>query len=445
MPVLWSDQAAKQGWLEVELAVLRARAELGQLPDGALPTIVGALDGYTVDLQRLAEFEAEFDHDMIAFIVTVQERLRAAGAGRYAEEFHRGLTSYDVEDPASMRQLRQAVVMDRDALIVLQLSLKDMARKHRTTFMIGRTHGQYAEPISFGHLLLVFAEEIGRSVRRLEYCLAHELNEGKISGAVGSYGGMDPRVEALALGFLNLVPARAETQILQRDRHAAVLSALATAAASIEQICRTFWEMMCSDVGELQEPRRPKQRGSSAMAHKRNPILTERLQGMARLVRADALCGFENVATPECRDISESSVGRHVYPRATTYVHYMAITLAVMVQKLDVFPYRMRQRLEEGTRSVWASQAIRNALMEKGVSYDRAYEVLQGLCQTAVETGTDLRRLCRGAQLEPDGPTIERLIGPGRLANCFDIEAYLGPGLERMFGPMREPAASAAG
>jgi len=435
MKKLWGSEATKfQYWLKVELAVLKARVELGDLSQEAYE---GIARHAAFDLPRIAELEAEYDHDMIAFIVCVQEYLERAGVGQYKEEFHKGITSYDVEDPAVVLMLREAAKLILEELGKLQEALSQRAREHQWTLMIGRTHGQYAEPTTFGHMLLVFAAAVRRSISRIQEAYERDLGEAKISGAVGNYAGMDLRIEAIALGHLGLRPAVAETQILQRDRHAAFLATLAIAAGTIEQMCRTFWEMMRSDVRELEEPRRTNQRGSSAMAHKKNPILTERLMGMARLVRAYAHAAQENIATPEGRDISQSSVERHIFPDATSLVHYMASRATGLVGRLTVFSDRMQWRLENGTQGVWAGQQVRVALMERGISYDAAYEYVQRTSFEAVARGVSFVEMLSQMPFA-DGRTAWDIVGEEALKNCFDAISYVRGGISRMFENVRE-------
>jgi adenylosuccinate lyase len=425
MRELWSEERKFAAWLKVELAVLGQR-----LHEALCADITHAAE---IDVARIEELEAEFEHDMIAFVVSVQEKLEAAGLGHVKGEFHKGLTSYDIEDPAMMLTLREANRLIVEKLTKLSCALRKKALEHQWTLMIARTHGQYAEPSTFGHLLLVYALAVERSIRRLNYIEETELQEGKISGAVGTYAGMDPTLEEKALARLGLRPAIAETQILQRDRHATLLNALAVAAGTIEQMCRTFWVMMRSDVGELEEPRKAKQRGSSAMAHKKNPILTERLIGMARLLRGDALAGMENIATLEWREISQSSVERHIFPDATSLLHYMAGKAAYLVENLIVFPERMRENLEK-TNGIWATQPVRLALINAGVEPNAAYEYLQRAAFASRESERPLLVFLKKLPMSQEDPrTALEILGRDRLEACLDAEAYIKDGIEHIF------------
>lgn len=432
MRELWLREEAKfEHWHEVEMAVLLARAKKGEIPMAAYEAI---RDHAKIDIARIEALETELEHDMLAFIGCVQESLDRAGVGQYRGEYHRKLTSYDVEDPALVLMLRKAVKLILAELSALRDALKTKAREHQWTLMIARTHGQFAEPDTFGHLLLVFANAVGRNIRRLSNVLTLELAQGKISGAVGNYADVDPELEAAALSELGLRPAEAETQILQRDRHAMAMSALAVTASTIEQICRTFWEMMRSDVGELREPRKPKQRGSSAMPWKKNPILTERFMGLPRLIRAFALVACENVATPECRDISQSSVERHILPDATSLVHYMANKLASLVERLEVFPHRMLENLK-ATRGVWAGNRVRNALLEAGVEPNVAYEYVQQCSFMAIDGRMPLDHWLGMSPLTVDDPrTATQIIGAEKLGTFFNARAYIERGIRQIFG-----------
>ena len=427
MQTLWSEENRYKTWLKVELAVLEARFKLRELPREGFEAIRYHA---RINVARINELDNLYRHDMIAFIESVQESLETAGVGKWKNEFHKKLTSYNVEDPAMVLLLRSATNAIIFVLHGLHSALRDKAVEHRNTIMIARTHGQYAEPTSFGHLLMVFEFGIKRSIERLHHVGRDELNQGNISGAVGVYGELDPKVEAKALEILELRPAQAETQILQRDRHAALLSAIAIAGGTIEQIARTFWEMMRSDVCELREPRAPEQRGSSAMAHKRNPILTERLMGMARLLRGYAHAAMENIATPECRDISQSSVERHIFPDATSLLDYMVRKMTELVEGLVVFSHCMLENLEN-SQGVWASQRVRNALMDAGIPYSEAYQYVQ---QLSFEAEKDRMHLKTLLTLRPlNGRYVTDILPSEKIEECFDVNAYIQKGIEHIF------------
>lgn len=431
MRQLWLRPETKfETWLKVELAFLHARCEAGDFTGNVYEAIAKYAK---VNVDRINELESEYQHDLIAFVVSIQESLEAAGVGQYKEEFHSRLTSYDVEDPALITMLRGATMLVIEELRRLENALLNKVKEHKWTLMIGRTHGQFAEPDTFGCLLLVYVRAIERSIKRLVIILQDELGEGKMSGAIGTYAGINPELEKKALGVLGLKPALAETQILQRDRHAILVAALAVAAGSIEQMCRTFWEMMRSDVGELREPRTERQRGSSAMAHKRNPIITERLIGMARMVRACAGATMENIATPEGRDISQSNVEREIFPTATSLVHYMAHKAAWLVENLEVFPERMKKNLE-ATKGTWATQRVRIALMDEGVSYNDAYNYTQAVAFKAIEEEKEFSDLISKEPIsERDARDAESVLGHGQFETCFDVMSYIHDGIDYIF------------
>lgn len=430
MRKLWLREETKfEQWHEVELAVLYARVVLGELPMDAYEAIKAHSK---INLALIEKLEAEYEHDMLAFIGAVQESLTAANAGQYRAEYHKRLTSYDVEDPALILMLRQATELIIAELGNLEATLRRRAREHQWTLMIAATHGQDAEPTTFGHLLLIYAEAVRRSIERLEWVLVHELSEGKISGAIGNYADVTPAIEANALQRLKLRPANAESQILQRDRHAMLLATIAVAGGTIEQMSRTFWEMCRSRCRELREPRKPKQRGSSAMPWKINPIKLEQFQGLPRLLRAFAQAAGENIATPDFRDISQSSVERHIFPDATALLHYLAVKMTAVVDGLVVFPDRMLQNLEASC-GVWAGNRVRTALLEAGVDPDVAYEYVQSVSAKAIERRVNVHELFRLDRIN-DSRTAAKIIGADRLASFFNLRAYVERGITHIFG-----------
>jgi len=428
MWALWGREETKfERWLDVELAFLKARAELGEIP-ASLPEEIRSAG--SINVKRIEEIEEETQHDMIAFIKSVQEVLMGAGIEDYGE-LHKKLTSYNVEDPALMLMLRNAAELIIKELMGLENALRTKAHENAWALMIARTHVQFAEPSTFGHLLLVFAEAIRRSIRRLERVLEDDLSEGNMSGAVGTYAGINPELEIRALAHLGLKPAFAETQILQRDRHASFLCNLAIAAGSIQQIATTFHELMRSEVHELEEPRRATQRGSSTMPHKKNPILTERMIGMARLVQACSHVALENIATKEWRSIEQSAPERHIIPDATSLIHYMANKMTGMVNRLVIFQDKMRTNLDVTSLGVWAGQPVRLVLMDAGVSYDDAYLYVQQCAFKAVEDNTHIMDIM--AWYPINGRKIEELISKEKLKECFNAEAYVKDGIEYIF------------
>jgi adenylosuccinate lyase len=380
---LWTEEAKYRAWLEVELAVCRARAQLGEIPIEEVEELTERAD-FTVE--RIHEIERETEHDVIAFVSAVSER-----AGDVARHFHFGLTSSDVLDTAGALQLKQALGLIRAEAGELTVLLCEMALEHRHTVMVGRTHGVHAEPTVFGHKLAVWAFEMERNLDRLAH--AREVAAvGKISGAVGTYANVDPKVEAMACEELDLKPAPASTQIVQRDRHAEVLAALAILGSTLEKIALEIRGSQRTEVRELAEPFGLNQKGPSAMPQKRNPILSERLCGMARLLRGYASVGLENNALWQERDISHSSAERVVLPDATILAYYMLRTTRRILRGLQVNKDRMLENLNLGGGVVYSGRVLL-ALVEAGMSRDDAYAIVQGAALRAWEGEGSFREL----------------------------------------------------
>ena len=380
---VWTEEAKYRAWLKVELAVCRARAELGEIPAQEVEELAQKAD---FSVGRIHEIEEETNHDVIAFVTNVAEN-----AGDVARHFHFGLTSSDVLDTAGALQLRDALGLIRGEAKNLTLLLAEMALQHTNTVMVGRTHGVHAEPMVLGHKLAVWAFEMERNLGRL--ARAEEAAAvGKISGAVGVYGNVDPGVEAVTCEGLGIQSSPASTQVVQRDRHAEVLSALAILGSTIEKIALEIRGAQRTEVRELAEPFGRGQKGSSAMPHKRNPILCERLCGMARLLRGYAAVGFENNALWQERDISHSSAERVVLPDATILAFYMLRTTKRVLGGLQVHKDRMRDNLNVGGGIVFSGRVLL-ALVEAGLSRDDAYAVVQGAAMQAWEGEGGFREL----------------------------------------------------
>jgi adenylosuccinate lyase len=400
---VWTEEAKYRAWLKVELAVCRARAELGEIPAEEVEELAAKAD---FSVERIHEIEAETNHDVIAFVTNIAEN-----AGDVARHFHFGLTSSDVLDTAGALQLRDALGLIRGEAKNLTLLLTEMALQHRNTVMVGRTHGVHAEPMVLGHKLAVWAFEMERNLGRL--ARAEEAAAvGKVSGAVGVYGNVDPRVEALTCEGLGIQSSPASTQVVQRDRHAEVLSALAILGSTMEKIALEIRGAQRTEVRELAEPFGRGQKGSSAMPHKRNPILCERLCGMARLLRGYAAVGFENNALWQERDISHSSAERVVLPDATILAFYMLRTTHRVLGGLQVHKDRMRDNLNVGGGIVFSGRVLL-ALVEAGLTRDEAYAVVQGAAMQAWEGEGGFREL-----LEDREEVREHL--DGKLDALFD-------------------------
>jgi adenylosuccinate lyase len=408
MQEIWSDRHRFDLWLRIEVLACEAWSSLGRVPAEALPRIRAA----TVDPARIAEIEARVGHDVVAFLTAAGESIGQPEA-RY---LHLGLTSSDVVDTAFALQLRESAEVILEDLRRLRASAAALALRHRDTIMVGRTHGIHAEPITFGFKVAGWVAELDRALSRLERA-ADEVATGKLSGPVGTHSSVDPRVEEHVCSALGLSVDPVSTQVVGRDRHAAFMAALATAAASMERIALEVRHLQRSEVGEALEPFGAEQKGSSAMPHKRNPVLAERICGLARVVRGHALAAQENVALWHERDISHSSTERVIFPDACCLVDFMAIELERVLSGLEVRPERMRQNLEMGGGIVY-SQAVLLALVESGLSREQAYRIVQSAAHRALRGDGGFR-----ANLEAD-PEVTARIG-GRLEEIFDPAGFL--------------------
>jgi adenylosuccinate lyase len=417
---VWTEEAKYRAWLKVELAISRARAQLGEIPTEEVEELAEKAN-FTVE--RIHEIEGETNHDVIAFVTNVAEY-----AGDVARHFHFGLTSSDVLDTAGALQLREALDLILDEARGLTLLLAEMALEHKDTVMVGRTHGVHAEPTVFGHKLAVWAFEMERNLDRLSH--AREVAAvGKISGAVGTYANVDPKVEAITCQELGLSSSPASTQVVQRDRHAEVLSTLAILGSTMEKIALEIRGSQRTEVRELAEPFGRGQKGSSAMPHKRNPILAERLCGMARLLRANAAVGFENNALWQERDISHSSAERVVLPDSTILAFYMLRTTTRILGGLEVHEDRMLENLNSGGGIVYSGRVLL-ALVESGMNREDAYRVVQDAAMRAWEGEAGFREL-----LSTDDDVRERL--GDNLDTLFD-PAYALRNLGAVFGRVEE-------
>ena len=409
MARIWSDEGKLERWLEVELAALEAWAEVGEVPAEAAEEI--RLRARPPSPGRVAEIEERTHHDLAAFVDAVAAEL--GPAGRW---FHYGLTSSDVVDTALALQLRAAGELILDGLDRAFDSVVARAEDHRLTMTIGRTHGVHAEPTTFGLKLAVWAFELDRARGRVARAL-EGVRVGKLSGAVGNYAAVDPEVERLTCERLGLEPEPAATQIVQRDRHAELLTSLAVAAASLERFALEIRHLARSEVAEVEEPFGEGQKGSSAMPHKRNPVVAERICGLARVVRAASLVGLENVALWHERDISHSSAERVMIPDAFLALDYMLDRLAWLVDGLVVRPDRMQRNLDS-SRGLFFSQRLLLALVADGVARDEAYRLVQGHAMRAWEEERDFPELVRA------DPEISGRLGSGTLDSVFDLGHY---------------------
>jgi adenylosuccinate lyase len=405
MGAIWTDRARFEQMLRVELAVARAQAARGAVPADALRIIE---ERVRVDPDRIADLEQTTEHDVVAFVTQIAESV--GDEGRY---LHLGLTSSDVVDTALALQCRAAadrLLVDVDQLVEVVVA---RAREHASTVMIGRTHSVHAEPTTFGLKLAGWAFELDRDRRRLA-AAADDLAVGKVSGPVGTYSHLDPDVEVEALASLGLAADAASTQVVQRDRHAAFLGAIAVAGGSIERFANEIRNLQHTEIGEVQEPFRAGQKGSSAMPHKRNPIVSERLVGLARLLRGYAQAAYENQALWHERDISHSSVERVTLPDATILLDYMLVRFRSLVEGLVVRPERMRENIERGL-GLHASSRVLVALVEQGgLARDAAYAIVQAAALRAADERQPFRSV-----LAAD-PRVSAVLRGDSLAACFD-------------------------
>jgi len=406
---IWSDKNKFDLWLTIEIYACEAQAELGNIPREALEEIK-ARAGY--EIERVAALEEITRHDVLAFLTAVAEKV-----GEASKYIHLGMTSSDLLDTTLAVQMRQAADLILAKLRRLREVVADLARKHKYTPMIGRTHGIHAEPITFGFKLALWVKEIERHMGRLERA-REEISVGKISGAVGTFAHVDPRVEAYVCEKLGLKPAPVSSQIIQRDRHAHYLCVLAGIASSLEKFATEIRNLQRTDILEVEEPFAKGQKGSSAMPHKRNPILCERVAGLARVVRANALAGLENVSLWHERDLTHSSVERVIIPDSTILLDYMLAKFIPILENLRVYPGRMRANLDR-TGGLIYSQRLLLALVGKGVVREEAYAWVQRQAMRAWEEGLNFRELVAA------DPDIGRYLTREELDQLFDYGYYL--------------------
>lgn len=410
MGELWNDLYKYKTWLQVEIAVCEAQAELGYIPSEAVDEIKAKAD---FDPERILAIEAEVRHDVIAFLTNVNEYV--GEAGRY---IHLGMTSSDMLDTALSLQLVESLKVIKTHVENLIQAIRYKAQEHRTTVMIGRSHGIHAEPITFGFKLAGWLAEMMRHRDRLTH-LEEKIAVGKISGAVGTYANIDPRIEALACQKLGLRPDTASTQVISRDIHAEFMNALALLAASIERFAVEIRNLQRTDVLEVEEFFSKGQKGSSAMPHKRNPIRSERLTGCARIIRGNAMAALENVALWHERDISHSSVERVILPDSCILVHFMLVEMTNLVKKLLVYPENMKRNMNVYGGVVF-SQRVLLSLVDKGLSREEAYAIVQSLAHTAWNTeGGDFRALVS------NDDRVQTHLSSEEIDACFDPNHHL--------------------
>ncbi|MBA7714444.1 Adenylosuccinate lyase [subsurface metagenome] len=409
MGAIWEPHNRFAKWLEVEVLVCEAMAQEGMIPQKSLDTIKEKAD-FSID--RIQEIEEEVKHDIIAFLTNVEEHV-----GPDARFIHLGLTSSDILDTALALQLKEAMLMIIDDVHNLLAVLKERAFEHKNTVMIGRSHGIHAEPITFGLKLAVWYSEMKRNLNRLEQAL-DVIGYGKISGAVGTFANIPPQIEKYVCDHLGLKPAAISTQIIQRDRYAQYFTALAILAGSMEKIAVEIRHLQRTEVGEVEEAFAAGQKGSSAMPHKKNPIGSENISGLARLVRSYALAAMENMPLWHERDISHSSVERVIAPDSTILIDYMLNRLTRMLKNLVVYSKTMAENLET-LKGLIFSQQVLLALIAKGCARQHAYSLVQRVSLQAWHGEESFKELLGG------DPDIQKYLDKIEIEEIFSLNYHL--------------------
>ena len=409
MGAIWSEQRRYETWLEVELAATDAMAEAGLVPAEAARELRARA---TFDINRIEEIERTTQHDVIAFTTAVAERV-----GPAARWLHFGLTSSDVVDTAQALQMREACGLIVKGIAGLMEAVRSRAEEHRRTPMIGRTHGVHAEPMTFGVKLALWYAELQRDLDRVLRA-RDVVSVGKLSGAVGTFAHLDPDIEARVCARLGLEPAPVASQVIQRDRHAELMTTLAITAASLEKFALEIRGLQKTEIGEVEEPFGKGQKGSSAMPHKRNPIGCEQITGLARLIRANAMAALENIALWHERDISHSSVERVILPDSFIALDHMLRRFTRIVSGMVVYKDRMLENLGR-SRGVVFSGTVLLELAKRGVSREQAYEWVQRNAMRAFHEQKDFKSLLLA------DPDLTKVLGPSEIERAFDLNDQL--------------------
>lgn len=409
MVEIWSEENKYRIWLDIELAACRAWSRLGKIPETELKKIE---ENVRLDIERIREIEQVTRHDILAFVEAINESL-----GDESKYIHMGLTSNDVKDTALAIQMKEALELILKDLHRLKGKLAQEALLHKDTIMIGRTHGVHGEPITWGLKLLIWYEEIKRHIERMED-LRKVVSVGIISGAVGTYASIDPRVEELVCEELGLEAAPVTNQILQRDRHADFVCTLALIAASLEKFATEIRNLQRTDILEVEEGFRKGQKGSSAMPHKKNPIICERISGLARVIRGNVIPALENISLWHERDLTHSSVERVILPDSSILVHYMLNQFIMVLDELVVNKDRMEENLAR-THGLIFSQKVMLALVDKGLSREEAYALAQRNALEAWDSGESYLKL-----LQEDEEVLA-LLSKEELERIFDYKVFL--------------------
>ncbi len=409
MGELWDIKTKYQKWLEVEIAVCEAWAELGEIPFDALKVIKKKAD---FDIKEIDEIEKVVKHDVIAFLTSVARHI-----GPESRFVHKGLTSSDILDTALALQMKKAADIITDDIKELMEVLKKQAYKYKNTVMIGRSHGVHAEPTTFGIKCALWYEDMRRNLIRIKH-VKNIISIGKLSGAVGTFSNIPPAIEDKVCKKLGLKPEPIATQIVQRDRHAEYLIMLALIAASVEKIAVEIRHLQRTEVLEAEEPFITGQKGSSAMPHKRNPVGCENLTGLARIVRANSLASLENIALWHERDISHSSVERIIIPDSTILIDYMLHRLKGILEKLRVYPKKMRDNIAK-SYGLFNSQRVMLALVDKGLQRDDAYDIVQRNAMMSWKKGVDFKNLLLKDK------EVKKYLQAKEIREIFDLTYYL--------------------
>ncbi len=412
---IWTEENKYRCWLQVESAASRVLAEDGVIPVAAAEAIATHA---SVSAERVAEIEAEVKHDVIAFTTAVAESLKAQGLDAESRWLHYGLTSNDIVDTAQALQVKEASAQIRAGLLALLNVLKRRALEFKHTPTIGRTHGIHAEPTTFGLKLLNWFAEMARNLARFD-AAAEDMRVGKLSGAVGTFGHLRPEHEEKICALLGLKPALVATQVIQRDRHAAYISTLAILGSTLDKIAVEVRHLQRTEVREAQEYFSEKQKGSSAMPHKKNPITSEQISGLARVLRGNAQAAFENIALWHERDISHSSVERVIFPDSTILADYLLAKTTDLIDRLLVYPERMKKNLESTGGLIFSGQLLLD-LAEAGMMREDAYRLVQSHAMRAWKEDLVFRD-----EVAKDA-SITALLTPEKLAKTFDYTRQLG-------------------
>ena len=409
MKSLWSDQNRFQKWLDIELLACEAQANLGIIPKSALPNIKKKA---RFDVERIAQIEEKTKHDVVAFLTNVAENI-----GKEGKYVHCGMTSSDILDTSLSLLMREAGEVILEDLKRLESSLKKKAFEFKHTPMIGRTHGVHAEPITLGLKFALWYAEVRRNIERLKRAI-ETISVGKISGAVGSFSNLDPKVEEYVCKKLKLKPVPISSQIIQRDRHAEFMTALAIIASSIEKFATEIRSLQRTEISELEEGFARGQKGSSAMPHKRNPITCERLCGLARLVRTNSQAALENITLWHERDISHSSVERVIIPDSTILVDYMLTQFTKIMDNLLVYPGNMRKNLEKTGGMIFSGRLLL-ALSGKTPSKEDAYQIVQDNAMKAYSESQNFKELIKNDK------RVKKYLSEKEIEECFGLDYYL--------------------